>query len=118
MKPKTQTQPLGIVQMAWNLSLLLPLAKAHQLQLLLAEALKYDIDGYAVREKFAHIQAYEVPSVSLHPTSVPLYDATMLSPDELRDWRDAVRAGLEADKTSDAANIVSPELWKNMRGGV
>ena len=117
MKKQTQTQPLGIVQMSWNLSLLMPLAKAHQLQLLLTEALKYDVDGYAVRDKFAHIQAYEVPSVALHPTSVPLYDAEMLSPNDFTEWRDAVRAGLEADKESNAADVVTPELWKSMRGG-
>jgi hypothetical protein len=118
MKKQTQTQPLGIVQVSWSLSLLMPLAKAHQLQMLLTEARKYDIDGYAVREKFAHIQVYEVPSVALHPASAPLYDATMLSSDEFTEWRDAVRAGLEEDKASNASDVVTPELWKSLRGGV
>lgn len=106
---------LGVVKLSWNLTLVLPLAKAHQLQMLLTEALLYEESGYADREKFAFTQCYEPPPVEVMSPSRPLFDATMLTSDDAKSWRDVVRTGLEADKEANAMDVVSPELWVGMR---
>jgi len=84
--------------LVWNLSLMLPLDKAHQLQALLAEATLYDETGYSEREKFAYFRDYAVPAVEVVPNNGVLFDATTLSSDDVTKWRDTVREGLEATK--------------------
>lgn len=111
-----KVETLGLVKLSWNLSLALPLAKAHQLQMLLTEALQYDEHGYPAHQTFACTQLYEVPAVDVLSNNLPMFDATMLTSNEVKEWRDAVKAGLDADKEAKAMDIVSPELWIGMRG--
>jgi len=112
MKP-TSTRK-GVIKVSWNLSLMLPLDKAHQLQVLLTEATQYDETGYSEREKFAYFRDYAVPAVEIVPNNGVLFDATTLSSDDVTKWRDTVREGLEADKEAYAKDAVPPHLWEAM----
>jgi len=81
----------------------------------LTEALLYDECGYAEREKFAHTQKYEVPPVEVLSAKFPMFDATMLTGEEAKEWRDVVRVSMEEDKGANSMDAVSPELWKGMK---
>lgn len=106
----------GIIKLAWNLSVALPLSDAHKMQALLTKALLYAESGYSEREKFAFVETLEVPSVEVASARIPLYDATMLTHEEAGAWRDVVRASFEADEGNNAANAIDPENWKKLKG--
>jgi len=106
----------GVIKLAWNLSIALPLSDAHKMQALLTKALLYTESGLFARTKFGVLETLDVPPVEVTSARVPIYDATMLTHDEAVAWRDAVRASFDADEGNNAANAVDPENWKKMKG--
>lgn len=108
-------KPLGLIEMAWNLKLVLPLDKAHQLQTLLCEATRFETSGYNDRERFMYLQEFTPPQVAVADKTTPVYDARMLSEDAVGTWKEAVREGLALDKESHASKIITPEQWKGMK---
>jgi len=114
MEQYGKENPVGIVQMPWSCAMVLPLEKAHQLQILLLEAWSYTEHGYSDGKKFAYISRFEVPPVATPSIDRPIYDATMLSKTEANEWAHTVSKGMDEDSTARSDTLLSPELWRAM----
>ena len=104
-QPATQTVMAKI-----NLSgtALLPIRVAHEIQALLAEhAVGYD---YAYRSgntpNIEYITTYNAPSVEVVKKNRKLYDATMLTSNQVFKWQAAVRDG-EGDAVMEPADFAA-----------
>jgi hypothetical protein len=105
--PQTATQQ---VMAKINLSgtAMLPIRIAHKIQALLAEhAIGYD---YAYRTgnrpNVEYMTTYNAPTVEVIKKNLKLYDATMLTPNQVYKWAAAIREG-EGDAVMEPADFAA-----------
>lgn len=91
-----------------NGTAMLPIRVAHEIQALLAEhAIGYD---YAYRTgnrpNVEYITAYNAPTVEVIKKNLKLYDATMLTPQQVYKWHSVIREG-EGDVVIEPADFAA-----------
>lgn len=106
-KSEQEKQPV-MAKISLNGAALLPIRVAHEIQTLLAEhAVGYD---YAYRSgnrpNVDYITTYNAPTVEVLNKNLKLYDATMLTPNQVYKWQAAIREG-EGDAVMEPADFAA-----------
>ena len=118
MKRKPTQELMGVVDCGWDLRLLLPIDMAHQLQKITAHAVQIDCNYESGDRKYYYTKTFTPPPVNIQYESMLTFDATMLTADEVKEWKKEVNASLSDNPNAKAKDILSPQSWLAMRGEV
>ena len=117
MKRNPKQELMGVVDCGWDTRrLLLPLDMAHQLQKIMAHAVKLDNNYENNDRKFYYMQDYTAPTVNVVEPTMLILDATGMTNADVIEWKKEVDESLKENPDAKAKDILSPKSWLAMRG--